>query len=483
MISFSSIVKIFPNLAKYSTSKRPLFYGLLPQLSTLMTLLVFSAAIAYGAALWTGAIATMAAFLPIYAKSILAVTGMMALNFWFSREIATSMLSTREVRAGFDHDAENPIDVIQMVEHLTQEVNAYFRKVDPKNHVDMPPPRVLSYTGPKPEISVTEGRNPGRAAIFFSTAMLKWGNTHLNQKQLAALVEVELVKIYLRRGVSNIFVAMGTDLMSTLNKAQLAKNAEAEEENPVTRWVVNALGYLNYLKFFFLYQLQQKRANTYEASEIVAKKLGRGADLIEAINLKVSPTIFRRPTYPQLNEDQARRKRAPYNGPFASVLRYFTDWVDENEYAGDDKTGWRILSFFDICVREAIFYINECFKDEPRATNLGSYLREITGYKDAANDEAIAALHDHDNEVNRELYNAIPAASRYPTIGPDGNGFVEPVKEMKAPRPGPQPADDLAGSPNVVPMRQRQQRQRRGDAPETATPVQPQVRKRRGRGH
>lgn len=405
-------------LAQSSTSKHPILRGLLPNISTMFALLLMSAAIAGGLWFWSFGLAFTASFLPLFVKTTLAVIGMTAVNFWFSREINTFMFSTREVRENFKFDEHNPTDLRKLVDQVRCEVNAHFKNVYGDQHVDIPMPRLLTFTDHHFKIVTVEGRNPGKAALMFSSGALNSHDTRLNQRHMAALVAMEMVKIYHRRSIGGTIAGMGLDLINTLENAR--------EGNLFYRVV----GFLIWpLQFFLLLQRAIKRSYEYDAALKVVD-MGRGMDLIDAIDFKVCPVLFDKPTFRGLAEDQNNKKRAPYKGYFASLVGWFTDWADKQEYAGDDKTGWRILSAIDACVRELGFYINELFDPKPRSTNLKTPMRKaLSGYEEAKNQADLDKLYQRDRETNRKLYDKVPADNRYEVIGPDGNGMAEPAHE------------------------------------------------------
>ncbi|MCS5712630.1 hypothetical protein [Candidatus Berkiella aquae] len=404
----------FSWMAQATTSKHPRLYGLLPNFSTMLALLVASAAIAGGLWVWSFGLAFTAAFLPLFAKTVAAVVGMTALNFWFSREINTFMFSTREVRENFKFDEHNPTDLRKLVNQVRCEVNAHFKKVYGDKHQDIPMPRLLTFTDHHFKMVTVEGRNPGKAAILFSSGALNSHDTNLNQRHMAALVAMQLVKIYHRRSLGGTLVGMGLDLVNTLENARSGN------------LFYRVIGFLIWpLQFFLLLQRAIKRSYEYDAALTVVD-MGRGMDLIDAIDFKVCPVLFEKPTYRRLAEDQASKKRSEYNGPFASWVRWFTNWIDKQEYAGDDKTGWRILSAIDAIVRELGFFINELFDPNPRSTNLKTPMRQaIPGYEQASNQADLDRLYARDREINRDLYKEIAKKDRYEVIGPDGSGVVK----------------------------------------------------------
>ncbi len=424
----------FANLAAISTPRSTKLGGLLPPLKTILALLIVAIAISAGAWLWTGlwagAMAGASSYLPILGETILGVLGLAVVNYWFSREINTAMLSTREARAPFVFSKKvNPTSLTKLVDHVRIEVNEHFRKLYGVKHQDIPMPRLLTYAKVDIEVS-SEGRNPGKAGIFFSSGCFDYRRNNLDQRQLAALIEMELVKIYLRRGFSRTVVGMGASLANTL---QNLNNSEF--------FLYRVLGILTGpVQFILLLERSLNRSYEYEASKHVVD-CGRGIDLMNAIDKKVCNTLETVETGAELKADQNLYKRTPYNGYMKGVIKLFTDWIDENELAGDDKTGYRILSLPDILVREGIYYFNELWKKEPRATNLKNYLRTIikgpVGNKEVTMGTATSAdvpvLQDYYMSVNSTLYNKIPPANRYDVIGPNGSGYVTPILPDNAP--------------------------------------------------
>ncbi|MBN9286452.1 MAG: hypothetical protein BGO43_06790 [Gammaproteobacteria bacterium 39-13] len=419
----------FAWLAKQSTGRRPWLFGIIPPIGTLITLLAVSAAIAGGMWLWTGlwagALASATSFFPLLEGALVGVLGFTLVNFWFNREITTFMLSTREARDDFVFGQKsNPTNLRKLVNHLRQEVNAHFRKKLGKDHRDIPMPRLLTFTDDAVKIVTVEGRNPGKAAIAFSSGTFLYEKSNMDQRQLAALIEMELVKIYLRRGFSRTIVGMGSDLASTLQNL-----------NASGSWFYRVLGFLaGPLQFVLLLERAIHRSYEYEAAGHVVE-CGRGVDLIGGIDKKVCSTLETLPTNEELKQNQTKHQRKPYNGYFKWLIKPIADWIDKNEYAGDDKTGSRFVSFFDILVREGGYYINELWKKEPRATNLKAYLRPIIAAnidgKNVSMDNAttvqVKKIREHDIQVNKKLYDRIPAKDHYDVIGPKGTGYVKPI--------------------------------------------------------
>lgn len=400
-------MSIFTTLAKYSTARKTILKGLLPPLTTLCMLAAVSVGISFTVWAWMAALAAGAAIMPIFVTTTLAVVGLSFLNFWFSREIHSFMLSAREVREGFKFDDHNELDLIKLVDHLRCEINAYFRSKD-SNHQDFPMPRLCTFTDHHFKIITAEGRNPGKSAIFISSGALNSHDTRMDQKQLAALIQFELVKIYSRRGASRITVGMFSDFLNTF--------ANARSGNLFSQ----ALGFIaGPLQFFQLLQRSVVRSYEYEAGAMVVE-LGRGMKLIDGIDNKICSTLAKKPTYVEMVQDQSRKKRQPYTG--RQPIKAFFDWIDNHEYAGDDKTGYRLISFFDICVRELGYFFNEVFSEKPRATRLKDYLRPMLNLDGAGNQEALDRLYVADDATNRHWYDQIPQANRYEIIGPNGNG-------------------------------------------------------------
>jgi Zn-dependent protease with chaperone function len=418
----------FSWLAQISTARAPWLGGILPPIGTLLMLGLVAGAMAgglwLGTALWAGAVAQASAFYPLLGETLAGVLGFSLLTFWFSREIDTFGFSTREAREDFVYSQKvNPTRLDKLVEHVRQEVNIYFKQLYGNKHVDIPMPRLLTYS--KGEIEIfSSGRNPGKSGIFFSSGVFDFRKTNLDQRQIAALVQMELVKIYLNRGMYRTITSMGASLANTLQNL-----------NNSNSWLYRFLGLLvSPLQFILLLERSINRSYEYEAAGHVIK-CGRGIDLMNAIDKKVCSTLETLPTNAELKVNQRAHMREPYNGFMSWLIQPFTNWIDRNELAGDDKTGYRIISLFDILVRECGYYINELWKKEPRATNLKNYLRPIVKANvggnevslDTATTAQIPAIRQHHMNINTTLYRKIPAAARYDVIGPKGSGCVKPI--------------------------------------------------------
>ncbi|MBS0287364.1 MAG: hypothetical protein JSR17_08715 [Proteobacteria bacterium] len=415
-------------LAEISTSRAPRYFGMIPTLGTLFMLLLASLSMAgtiwLGTALWAGAFAKAAAFFPILSETVAWVLGSTLVTFWFSRDINRALFSTRDDRDIFVYSQKvNPTKLYQLVEHLTHEVNAHFAKIYGDKHKPIPVPSIFTHT--LDEIDITSfGRNPGKTSLFISTGTFNYTKNNLNQRKLAALIEKELVKIYLNRGVYRTIVSMGTTLANTLN---MFSNSDV--------LLLRAIGILTGpIQYALLLEKSINRSFEYEAAGHVIN-CGRGLDLYAALDCGVNPNLETTPPYSEIKANQTARQRRPYNGMFSSVLKPLTDWVERNEVAEYDKTGSLFLSFWDICVGEFLFYIRELYKPKPRATNEKAEVRKAVKSQLASGDVTLGVATaeqlrqmdlDH-RQKNEVLYRQIPQNNRYDVIGPNGSGYVSPI--------------------------------------------------------
>lgn len=430
--NFIKNVTDFSWLAKVSTAKRPIFYGLLPSFTAIVTIFAISALLAGGMWLWTAATMTASAaslsFLPFLGEAMVGMLGLTFLNFWFNREINTFLLSSRDVLDDFTFmKNKNPTDLRKMVEHIRQELNVYFKNLYGDKHQDLPMPRICTFTETNFQIVTIEGRNPGRSALFISSGALNYSVTKMNQRHLAALLQMELVKIYLRRGVTRTMAGMAADLLTNLKNISGA----------------SVLGVLaGPLNFFILLERSLKRSYEYEAAEIVIE-CGRGPDLIDAIDKKICPPLDIKPTYLEVRAQQAKYKRAVFTGFFQKIIRPFTNWIDKNEPITDDKSGYRLFTLFDTLVRELGYYVRELWSSNPRATRLKDHLKKLIKDPtlsdatrqfdlDSVHSHELQQLHAHSRELNRHLYDNIPEESRYAPIGPDAEGKVPGEKNQSS---------------------------------------------------
>ena len=210
----------FTRLAEISTPRKTWFYGLFPPITTLVVLLGISLTIAggvwLGGFLWAGALAGTMGFIPILEVTIVSVLGLAFFNFWFSRGITDVMLSSRAATSATPYAAdENPTDVVRMTETIIAEVNAFFKQSDP-NFQKINGISLYTFSSPEPKVVVVEGRNRGKAGIFISDKAFSPNFTKMNQRQLAAWIQMGVIRIYLRRGFSRTLVGVCTDLLSML---------------------------------------------------------------------------------------------------------------------------------------------------------------------------------------------------------------------------------------------------------------------------
>jgi len=383
--------------------------------------------------LWSALAASAVAFVPLLEISIAGVLVVTVLNFLFSREINTGLLGTREVREGFIFNNEkNPTDLRKLVNHLRAELEVKFQEKFKDKDLKLPMPRLLLFN-PVPnefQIVTVEGRNPGKSALIFSSECFHYPGTKgvQNQKQLAALIQLELVKIYLRRGVSRTIVGMGSDLLATL------QNLSFTNIFGKALWVLTSP-----LQFILLLKQSISRSYTYEAAGMVAE-CGRGIDLLNAIDSKFCPALDQEtmPTNQELKDQQKKRVPYPDEGLFSWFIKPIADWIDSLEYSGDDKSGFRIVSMVDFLVREIATIVKEWYGAEPRTTNVKAALRPNIKSEDGlvsmetAYKRDVPRIRENDKKINNELFKKIPEALHYPCISPNGTGCVmSPKKQEK----------------------------------------------------
>lgn len=428
----------FAWLAQKTTAGRSILKGALPPVYTILSLLVTSLGIAtcawLWAAVWGGVAANAVAFVPILTPTLLAVLGATLVNFWFNREITHFVKSARTLdRNSRMSQDENPTDLFAMVDHLHAELEQHFGRKLPKI------PRLSLFNDDHFHIITVEGRNPGRSGLFFSKGSFHYDHTKMTQRHVAAIIQMEMVKIYLHRGVARTIVRMGTDLFSTLQNM-----SDSASISPL-RWCLAVLA--GPLQFFLLLERSLKRTYDLEAAEIVAK-CGRGYDLYLQVDASGFGTQTTTPSRQDTRNRQRELRREPYDHTTAHyglrtlakyIFKPIADWVDVHEPAEDDKTGYRLVTLPDILVRDGGDYFTELFKEKNRGTNLKAHLASLVKATvtengisteislDTAPLSQFSAIDRANREINRAFHNKIATEKRYAPIGPDSDGRVPPT--------------------------------------------------------
>lgn len=430
----------FSWLAKISTGRAPILRGLLPPVGSLAALMGVALMISGGWWLLAGAQAASAMFLPFYLKTFAAVCGLTIANFVFAREIRYALRSCRSIEDNYLYDRDNPTDVQKMVESLNAEVNNFFRNKYPDSHVDMPAPRLATYKEGHTEFETVPGMNPWHASIMFAHGFFWEHHSCMNQRQEAAIITKQLVKIYMRRQSANLIVRMGLDMLETLQALK--------EASPLFR----LLGVFTWpLKFLFLVERAQKRASEFEASRLVAE-MGRGFDLYHFYDIDPSPTLFQKPE--DLAAQRATKKRKPYEGPMKWLFGPIHQWIVDNlELPNEHHENNIIMVALGGIVRESIFYLNELDSPNPRGTNEKialleafqavhqSKMQEDQHYRAANEVEKLNRIGVWDRELNRKYQPE--ESARYNPVGPDGNGFSTRISQPRHQNTGVSDEADL----------------------------------------
>ncbi|MGD9591210.1 MAG: hypothetical protein AB7V32_01665, partial [Candidatus Berkiella sp.] len=362
-------ISSFAWLAQISTSRAPWKAGMLPTVGTLLMLLLAAGAMSgtiwVGTALWAGAFAKASAFLPILSETVLWVLGTTVVHFWFSRDINKGLFSVRDDSEIITYSEKtNPTKLYKLVTHITAEVNEHFRMALGDKHRPVPVPTLFAYNNNTNEIDIMSfGRNPGKTGLFFPIDVFNFTRNNIHQRRLAALIEKEIVKIYLNRGFYRMLASIGSTLANTLSMMSTSDNI-----------LLRAIGFLTGpMQFVLLLEKAINRSFEYEAAGHVIECF-RGPDLIEALDCGVNP-FHKSQGNAELKAAKKAKQRAPYTGSLSSILRPFTDWVDRNEPEEYDKTGSRFLSALDLIVGELTSYVRELFMAKPRVTNEKNYIR------------------------------------------------------------------------------------------------------------
>lgn len=370
----------FKLVNKWSTTRfSDYLWGSLPSLATVASLVLLGGVLAVAPMLWAGAAWQLSTYMSYMAYASLAVVGFAGFNYWFDREIQYFSLGCANVNPDELVDEKNPIDVIRLVNHLRQELNAHDGSTDVNHPNHMPMPRVATFKDHHPKIVVVPGRSLGRSAIYISTGMLNHHDTNFTQKELAAIIMAELAKIKSRRSLGNTLLSIADGI------SKLFDNLMASQ-NPFIR----GLGYiLGPLRFCFFLVNAMQRSHVYRAANVVIE-CGRGSDYFDALEKTNNPNRIARksapaslrPPYLQpvtdwMNNNPVFKYIAFIGRGIDSVLKPLADWVDKMESPTDEKQStYRIFSFFDFILRNTLFMVKELGSNKPSGPNLKEHVKE-----------------------------------------------------------------------------------------------------------
>jgi len=355
---------LFTWLSKKSTHQGLPARGFFPPATIMLTLLGLSGIIAGSSFLWAQLLASSSSFTAFYLKSLLGVSSFTFLNFWFNREINTVALTAYHVNNGTTFGKPGrEIDLHYLVRMAHAPLKNHFSKA-------LPLPQICTFKSDHFKIITVEGRNPSKAALFFSSGTFG-PHTYLNNNHLVALIQLELAKIYLRREAKGIVLALCEDLLSTLQNIKESS------------FFFKSLSHL-FLPFAssFCYLLRRSimRSFEYQAGKIVFS-CKQGQNLIDALDKAAFPSIVKHATVSQQVAIANRRKAFSYDGPFKSYvdsyIKPIADWIDKQERLDDDKDSPRTIVFFDIIVARIMSYTKELFAEKPRRSHLQNYIKSL----------------------------------------------------------------------------------------------------------
>lgn len=390
----------FSRWSEWFTPRTSLTLGLIPSLSTLAIFVLQAFVFTSAAILWasfTGAALTWTAGVSVVLPSIV---GLALFNHWFSRDIMTATLASKNVSSMSVYDVhDQPIYLRNMVEHITAEVNMYFKEVYGDAHVDMHVPRIRTFSKDHFALLVAEGRNPGKSGIFIADGNLKSHETRMVQRHLAALIQKELVKIYMRRGFQRTVVGILADFANTYSAL--------EHGNVFSKTLFYTLFPL---KVAVLFNNMVQRSYEFEAALIV-NKMGNGYNLYQALGRLVTSSQDVSPTHRESQQENLENALEPFEATswLGRLYKPFADWVDKNQVAREDNSGYRIINFFDIVMREMLYLVNETLSPKPRSTRIKDALRKVItdeqgNLLESARTEDLPSFFSAQESVNRRLW-------------------------------------------------------------------------------
>ncbi|HKY69791.1 MAG TPA: hypothetical protein VJ205_02730 [Gammaproteobacteria bacterium] len=408
--------------SNYTSGRSAWFGGLTPSFMSLMALLVTGAAIAGVGALggW------FVGFFPLYAKILGAIFGITTFNYWFARNLQSVYLAAKPLKTETTFHQKNPIRLEKMVRYLCALLTEHHKSQHPKDvNFQMPMPRLGTIK--KKEFVTIEGRNPGKAALFFGTNILDLKHKNLNQKHLAALTLFELAKIYNRRGFKNFLIGL---VVETARSFQLLKESNFMFVRLIGYLTIVPMQILDLVKNYLL------RAAEYKAADVVVG-CGMGRYWLEAKEITGNRTaiINDRIFAPRsVQATEPRVSRAPYMGWFSGLLSPFNNYIDKHEWDFDDKSGSRFWAFFECVIEDAGKFLTELYLPSPMGPLLKNYVRQAMGTATLTDTsslkEALTAL----DSKYATLCNQMPDQSAvYDPIRPGSNGRAQPLVLSRGP--------------------------------------------------
>lgn len=265
---------------------------------------------------------------------------------------------------------------------------------------DMPMPRVGCFTdNPQiPRIVTVPGHCYEESALYFSMSMVEPSKTHLTTEEFAALVRVELMKIYQRRGYSSTLFVMIEDFLTTLKNANTFNSAFQ-----IANWIVAPL-----LQFVLLVPYSVWRSHSLEAMTPVLEN-GHGLHLIRAIYQMVYPgqnfDSILLPTEVARIKNNLRRE--PYTGFGARLIRPITDWIDRHQWLTDIKPINRLKALLNIMIADGGTVINEMRAKDPRSTTKLLHAFKVTGYDRFETKEELRDFQTRERLISYGMYKQI----------------------------------------------------------------------------
>jgi|GEM_PF-5275552 hypothetical protein len=365
-------------------------------------------------------------FMPLVCSSA-SLLGISLLNFWFSREIHAIILGASEVRPQVWLNGGQSIDLIQLSDQLCAELDAYYADGPMRR------PRIAIFKATRFKIIGIPGRNPGRAALYIGTGALT-----VSPQQLAALLMLELPQLRQRNSWFKTWLVLGVELIRTLENL-----THAEE------WYLRMLSTLSGpARLLFFLPKGLSRANTYTAAKVVVE-CGRGADLYQAIQHSYQPRLVP-VTAQEIQIARQANQRAPYHqelthwiASHAPWLTYFnviwhtidqrvqpiSEWVDKHEWIYEDKSGYRLFSFFDIALRKLGELIKTIFSDKPPLQELTDFISALQAKKSLQ--QKVEVISEPPNHITPPSP-IMPSAQRQADFSSDHD-----TKRLVAARPQP----------------------------------------------
>lgn len=215
-----------------------------------------------------------------------------------------------------------------------------------------------------------QGFNGFFPTLFLTSGFLRPEETKLSPAEYAAVLQKEVAKLHLQSGLASTIVS------TVANIAEILSNLS--KDNPFFKVIYYSLLPLQLARVI---DATLKRSHDYQAIDMLIKTGRIGAFLNATNRIHYPGQVVYGAAGPQPGVRQRKAYEPLVNLPPFTWYKHLATWIDDNEFAPDQKVRFRLFSLPFILVVKAGTLWQNLLDETPSKTHITAYIKERMNQK------------------------------------------------------------------------------------------------------